>query len=141
MILCPTHEDLKTIRGIVYLFINLINSKVYVGITRNTFFERYRIGPNSWHRLAPCYLKNALLKYGANNFHICLLEMNKTIEELNELEVEYIQFFKSDQKEYGYNIHPGGRLRYFSEQTRIKLRNSHTRNKQYTFSLWHSKYR
>lgn len=105
-------EDLKEIKGIIYLYTNKINNKVLVGQSLGTFLNRYKGIPDGWVKYASgdrfC---NALIKYGIENFDILLLEKNiKTRLELNKLETEYIIKYKSNNEKFGYNMIEGGKL-------------------------------
>ena len=120
----PASEiELRKDKNIIYLIKNKINGKVLVGQTVYTFNIRYcsdksRIGES----VSNSYLFNSILKYGYKNFEIYILEKNvkcKTI--LNILEKIYISKFKSNQKDYGYNIFDGGSSHNCPESTRKKI--------------------
>lgn len=103
--------------GSIYLFINNTNDKVYVGQTYKSYVERW-----TEHRVAKegFYLHKALNKYGWDNFSRYVMfqtdyylntEDNKKelIKILDEKEKYYIQYFKSNDPNYGYNLTDGGR--------------------------------
>ena len=88
--------------GIIYIVMNKINKKMYIGQTKNTFKKRYNGSIMNTHN------KNLLAdlnKYGEENFIIneeyCRCY---TKEELNEKEKQLIRLFKTDRPTYGYNI-------------------------------------
>jgi hypothetical protein len=53
-------------------------------------------------------LKQAIKKYGKNNFRKEIIEKVNSITELNEKEIYWISFHKSTDKNIGYNISVGG---------------------------------
>ena len=94
--------------GIIYKIDNLINNKCYIGKTSRSLEERWK--EHLRHRFNLDYaLYRAFKKYGIENFTISLLEEN--IEDeilLNEREKYWINYFKSNNKNYGYNMTLGG---------------------------------
>lgn len=97
----------------IYKFTNLKNNKVYIG--KSTDIERRFQAHKRNHlnsNLAEYNTKfyRALRKYGFESFSFEILEQDMlfTEEELNQKELFYIQFYKSTQDEYGYNIQNGG---------------------------------
>lgn len=83
----------------IYLWINLINGKKYVGQTQ-CFYQRMQ---NYKTKGATTILQNAINKYGIDNFEISILE-KCPIERLDEREQYWIDYYKSYQRENGYNI-------------------------------------
>lgn len=90
--------------GIIYKITNKINNKVYIGQTINTLKQRFK---GHIYKKGCVYLHNAIVKYGVNNFSIEELEKVER-KYLNEREIYWISFYKSNKKEYGYNILSGG---------------------------------
>lgn len=67
--------------------------------------------------------KNAIKKYGKENFAWeTLIEVESN--ELDYYEQKYILEYKSNQKEFGYNIREGGKTGKFNEETRKKMSES-----------------
>jgi group I intron endonuclease len=105
----------------VYKYTNLINGKIYIGQTMESI--EMRAGHNGYkYRKCP-YFYNAIQKYGWKNFTSEILADNLTREQANELEIEYIKKFNSQNPEIGYNISDGGNT------------NSVLRKKIYQYSL------
>lgn len=105
----------------VYKYTNIINGKIYIGQTIDTL--EMRAGANGYkYRKCP-YFYNAIKKYGWENFTSEILADNLTREQANELEIEYIEKFNSQNPEIGYNISDGGNT------------NSVLRKKIYQYSL------
>lgn len=103
-----TEEELKTKKNIVYLIINTVNNKMYVGVTQRTFNLRYKSSMGWWNAIDNEHLKSSILKHKPENFKIQILEENKTEEELSYFEILYIRLFGTLHKDYGYNVASGG---------------------------------
>ena len=109
-------DDLRK-KMCVYAIKNLVNGKVYVGITKDSFHVRYR--GKWWIFSQNDHLKASVKKYGLENFQVEILEHNiSTYEELLKKEVQYIQQFNSIQA--GYNKTTGGRQPTYSQESRDK---------------------
>ena len=101
------------------------NGKVYIGITKQQPEKR-------WKKKGQGYRKNkhfysAILKYGWNNIKHDILFSNLTLEEASQKEIELISYYKSNQREYGYNRALGGRVNSgftISKETRQKISKS-----------------
>lgn len=89
---------------LLYIHINKINQKCYIGITKRDPKIRWGTNGNGYKQQPKFY--NAIEKYGWDNFlHIILLD-NLSEEEAIELESEYIEKYNSINN--GYNILPKG---------------------------------
>ena len=88
----------------VYMHKNKINGKVYIGITKQKPKYRWRKGKGYKKSI----FRNAIDKYGWDNFeHIILFEhLNK--EDACNKEIELIKKYNSNNKNFGYNISTGG---------------------------------
>jgi group I intron endonuclease len=119
--------------GHIYLFNNLINNKKYIGqsvCVRERIIEHIRCATNKKDR--PLY--KALNKYGFNNFEYCIIDSASDMDELNQKEIYYINLYKSNDKNLGYNIEAGGRNSLASPETKLKL--SEARHKIKQSSNW-----
>ena len=78
--------------------------KVYVGITHTKPQYRWNNGKgyNGNH------FKNAIQKYGWENFGHMILAKNLTSFEAYNLEIQLIKYYKSNNPKYGYNSSIGG---------------------------------
>lgn len=118
-----TQWEKINLTGVIYRIGNLINGKSYIGQTINWFNERYG-GGKWWKNTDSPLLKEAVNKYGIENFEVRVLAYNiQTIEELNSLEIKYIFQYKSFvDDEGGYNLTRGGNDNIeTSKETREKL--------------------
>ena len=109
---------------IVYLITNKLNGKRYVGKTVGILSRRwYYHYSESSHCIA---LKNAIKLYGKENFHIEEVAKYNNLEDLNNAEEYYIDFYNCLSPN-GYNLKLGGNAPRHNEVT--KQRMSVTRQK------------
>jgi group I intron endonuclease len=66
-------------------------------------------------------LNRAFNKYGFDNFEFTIIDTATTINELNEKEIKYIKEYKSNERDYGYNIESGGKNAIPSPETKKKM--------------------
>lgn len=81
------------------------NDKVYIGITNQNPLRRWNSGRGYQNQKL---FYRAILKYGWDNFKHEILLDDLTKEEAYTKEIELIAHYKSNQKEYGYNVSSGG---------------------------------
>jgi group I intron endonuclease len=109
--------------GLIYRVTNTINQKVYVGQTKQSLIKRWRAHVNASRK--PRYtIQFAIAKYGADNFTIEQLCVAQSREELNDLEKQHIASFGSVVPN-GYNLTYGGESPTFSEETIVRMSESH----------------
>lgn len=89
----------------VYKHTNLLNNKVYIGITQQNVEKRWQKGYGYKEQI---YFYNAIKKYGWDNFEHKILFENLTEKDAMEKEKELIKKYKSNNREYGYNLSKGG---------------------------------
>lgn len=88
------------INGVIYCTTNLVNFKKYIGYdshNKNNYFGSGTI------------IKQALEKYGKENFSKQILQNCNTIEDLLEAEIYWIDYFGAQKSDLFYNITPGGK--------------------------------
>ena len=91
----------------IYKITNNINQKVYIGQTIKPIEKRFK---EHCKQSSCCiFLKNAINKYGKNNFKIELIDTTDNDINSDLLEQKYIELYNSTNKEFGYNISLGGR--------------------------------
>lgn len=113
-------NDRKNVKtGIVYLIINKVNSKVYAGSSKRTFATRYKSGllngANNDH------FRNAIKKYGENNFKAIVIEHGLNEHAMLELENALIILFNSCNPNFGYNKRTAGENARPSQETIDKI--------------------
>lgn len=107
----------------LYKHTNNFTNKVYIGITVQEPKKRWLNGKGYKNN---DYFNKSIIKYGWGNFSHEILYENLTKEEAEQKEIELIAQYKSNQREYGYNIANGGNHQgKHSEETKKKLRESH----------------
>lgn len=102
----------------VYMHVNKINGKRYIGITQQMPEERWRNGQGYKTQI----FYRAIQKYGWDNFEHKILFDGLTKEKAEQKEIELISFYKSDNKKFGYNVSHGGNCSgTMSDETKQKL--------------------
>ena len=81
------------------------NGKRYIGITRQ--IPKYRWKNGNGYRYNK-HFWNAIQKYEWNNFEHIIIENNLTKEQAENMEIELIAKYRSNESDYGYNIENGG---------------------------------
>ena len=91
---------------LIYKITNKINGKVYVGQTKHSLVQRFysHTRPESYCTK----LKNAIKKYGKENFIIEQIDHSHDRHEADSKEIFWIKKYKSTNDKYGYNILNGG---------------------------------
>ena len=103
----------------VYMHKNKINGKVYIGITSNNPKRRWDCGRGYKNQIL---FYRSIQKYSWENFEHIILFENLTKKQAEQKEIELIACYKSNQREYGYNIANGGNcVGSASEETRKKM--------------------
>lgn len=97
--------------------------KIYIGqsIDIKRRFNEYK---NNKGCSVSTRLYHSLKKYGFDN-HTKEILIECDVTELNDKEIYYIEMYKSFNTENGMNLHSGGNNHTISDETRIKLINSH----------------
>ena len=119
---------MKKIIG-VYRFLNIGNSKVYVGSSRN-IYERKRSHINELKRNDhhSFLLQRSWNKHGEDTFIFEILEIVSDISKLKEREQYWINFYDAANPDKGYNRSPTAGSNtgiIITEETRERLRTSH----------------
>ena len=87
----------------IYKIVNCINNKIYIGQSVNVahrFLQhKYNIKRNIKH---PLY--NSIRKYGVENFEFIVIEEVLNIVDLDLRELYWINHYKSNDSNYGYNL-------------------------------------
>lgn len=98
----------------VYKITNLINNKIYIGQDskdRNDYMGSGKL------------IILAINKYGLSNFKKEILDNVNNLDELNEREIYWINFYNSTNKNIGYNISLGGQNSLLLNEEFLEKRN------------------
>lgn len=87
--------------GFVYITTNLVNDKKYIGQKSYTGKWKTYLGSGT-------IIKQAINKYGKENFQREIIEECKTLDELNNKEIYWINYYNAVQSDDFYNIVEGG---------------------------------
>lgn len=110
----------------VYVHVNKINGKIYIGQTCNSLYVRSGHGSGVGYKHC-AHFYNAIKKYGWNNFEHIILVDNISLEMANIIEEELISKYNSMDKNIGYNMMSGGgnKVRRQEVTDRIAEKNRH----------------
>jgi group I intron endonuclease len=98
------------------------NNKVYIGLTGISIEDRWKNGKGY---NTQSLIKYAILKYGWENVKHEILEVGLTKNEAIQSEIFYIKKYKSNDREFGYNISLGGEgAGMHSEESKAKMSRS-----------------
>ena len=115
----------------VYMHINKLNRKKYIGITKNDVNKRWGNGLNYKNCVA---FHNAIQKHGWNNFEHVIIGNKLSKEDAENLEIELIYNHNSTNSKYGYNIQYGGSsIGKHSEETKKKISDSESGEKHWNY--------
>lgn len=116
---------------VIYKVTNLINNKVYIGLTTKSFKIRKtrHLYDARLHKYNSIF-HAAIRKYGEENFQWEIIRTAQNKEELKQMEKEEIANHKSNNPEFGYNMTIGGESllgkdnpffgKHHSEETKAK---------------------
>ena len=106
--------------GVVYLIVNMVNGKRYVGQTIQPLAKRFNA-----HTYADSLLGKAIRKYGKENFHCGVIKTCTSKAELNATEKHFIAALNC-KAPYGYNLTDGGDCDYIvSDEARAIMSAKH----------------
>ena len=110
----------------VYIHVNKINNKKYVGITKTSLIKRWGKNGSGYTRSKKSIFGCAIEKYGWENFTHEIFTTNISKERACRLEIILIETLRTRDKRYGYNVQKGGQLGnagvVFSEESIAKMR-------------------
>jgi group I intron endonuclease len=121
---------MKKIFNFVYITTNLVNGKQYIGDHSTNDLNCYTTKIYFGSGIA---IKEAIKKYGKQNFKKDILEFFDTKENAFNSQEKYIKLYKTHVSQDGYNISwKGGHQtnESVSDETRNKMKKSHIGKKQ-----------
>ena len=106
----------------IYIFQNKINSKIYVGQTTNFDSRVKKHIRNAFKDNKNSHFYSALRADGIDNFNYFVIDELASKEELDDAEMFWIQYFRSWDRSFGYNLTLGGDGNIPTTETREKMR-------------------
>lgn len=93
--------------GYIYKITNLVNQKVYIGLTERDIQTRWSEHKQKASQGSMTYFHAAIRKYGFNNF--CIEKIDEVDNNnLKEKEKYWINYYRSNNCKFGYNSTSGG---------------------------------
>lgn len=117
----------------LYLIINKINNKKYIGQTKRKLRSRFVGHISKAKQGSTSVLHCAMRKYGIENFEIILLEQTNDLNSCNIREIELIKEHNT-LVPIGYNMIEGGKnieykkIKNLSKEHKNKIQKSHLKN-------------
>lgn len=90
---------------IVYMHTNKINNKRYIGITKQNPEKRWSRGKGYGNNK---YFTNSIIKYTWDGFKHEILFEKLLEQDAKNKEIELINLYQSNNREFGYNLSAGG---------------------------------
>lgn len=104
----------------VYMHINTINGKIYVGQTcQNPVSHRW--GRNGEKYISNQHFYNAIQKYGWDNFEHVIFLSGLTLKEADIVESMLIELYNTMDSQYGYNKKHGGNNGLLSDEAKERI--------------------
>jgi group I intron endonuclease len=117
----------------IYRILHRKSNRSYIGLTTNPL-SRWR---NHKLKTSGCTrIRNAIQKYGANEFDISVIDECATLQQANVLETNYIIEYNSVNN--GFNLQSGGANPPLSEETKEKISRSKMGDRNSFFGKHHS---
>ena len=117
----------------IYEIVNVVDGKRIIGQTTQKYAgrrwsdHRRKLSLGKHHNP---HLQHAWNKHGFNSFKFSVIESDvNSIEDLNELEIFYIERYNTLDRRYGYNLREGGRNGKLSEESKKKMKGRPAWNK------------
>ena len=106
---------------LIYKITNIINLKLYIGLTTVALEERWRGHKSAANSGINRHLYNSMRYYGIDNFKIEEIDCARTIQELGEKERYYIKLYETQNPDKGYNLTAGGERNQYDANPRACL--------------------
>ncbi len=104
----------------MYIHINKINGKRYIGLTKQTPEARWGIDGKNYKSSCPRFW-NAIQKYGWDNFEHIVVKNGLSKNDACALEIQLIEQFMTQSEELGYNILSGGSAPSIPAEVRARM--------------------
>ena len=135
--------------GYVYVFVNNINQKIYIGKTTELYSKRWNEHKyNAFTKKLDTYFYKALRRYSWDAFSkYVIFQTEESLDKdlINSIicskEIEFISKFQSNHPSFGYNLTTGGEGIvgfHHSEETKKRLSETHSGNKHWNYGKTNS---
>lgn len=104
----------------IYKITNLVNNKVYIGLTTQELKKRWK-GHKQSSKTDERPLYRSIRKYGLDNFTIETIEYVDNMQLLGERERYYIKLYNSQNPKFGYNLSAGGEHNQYDGNPKAKV--------------------
>ena len=112
----------------VYVHTNTINNKKYIGLTKQPPELRWGSNGRNYQDKCPVFWC-AIKKYGWEAFSHEIVASDLTKREACDLEIELIEKYRTQEREYGYNMLAGGDTPTITPEIRAKMSKAMMGNK------------
>lgn len=112
----------------MYLHTNKVNGKKYVGLTKQKPENRWGKDGRNYKNSSP-HFWSAIQKYGWDKFEHLVIASDLTKDGACAIEIALIKKFQTQNRDFGYNIMPGGDAPEIPAEVREKMSRSMTGNK------------
>lgn len=105
----------------IYKATNKFNGKYYIGVTTQGVGARMKKHLYKALSGSQYNFHKALAELGLEGFTVEVIDSTEDIEEAKELEKKWIEFYHSNNSEYGYNSDCGGDIMFHTEESKAKI--------------------
>src|SRR3989304_3521163 len=90
----------------IYCHAHIESGRRYIGLTKKTWQQRWKSHVSAAKRSkgGRWHFPNAIRKYGKEAFSHEVLEVCDSLEAANEAEEKWIEFYKTRDSEFGFNL-------------------------------------
>lgn len=92
----------------IYIITNLINNKIYIGMTNNPNRRWLNHKNDSTKEYPKCVIHRAIKKYNVDNFEFDVIESNLSFIQAVQKEQRLIALYNTTNSNFGYNLSTGG---------------------------------
>lgn len=105
----------------IYKATNKFNGKYYIGVTTQGVGARMKKHLYKALSGSQYNFHKALAEFGLEGFSVEVIDSTEDLEEAKQLEKKWIEYYHSNNSEYGYNSDCGGDIMFHTEDTKAKI--------------------
>lgn len=106
--------------GFIYLITNLVNNKIYVGLTETTLARRWTSHKSEAKCGGKQVISRAIRKYGPESFSMKAVE-EVPLDQLSDAEIKWVAHCQSSNTKIGYNSTEGGERPTHTPESRKRM--------------------